>query len=278
MRLAIEKLTLRVVTVVVACAAVASYSQQQKTTTRKASHASSALGKQIFASTCAGCHGLDGTGSQRAPNIVSNPQVQKLSEKELTEIISAGVPGTGMPPFGSLGAKSVAEVVGYLRSMQGTSGPTSLPGDPKRGEETFFGKAECSNCHMADGKGGFIGPDLTSYGQTHSAEKIKAAITDPAERDTNKPLVTAVTASGQSIQGIVRNEDNFSLQLQSLDGAFHFLSKSDLKSIDRAPGSIMPADYGSRLSPAQLNDLISYLLELGRNSTQAAPERPVEEE
>ena len=262
----------------VVCGAVLCFSQEHKTTARKMSDGSHSAGKQIFAATCAGCHGLDGTGSQRAPNIVSNPQVQKLSEKQLIEIVSAGVPGTGMPPFGSLGVKSVGEVVNYLRSMQGASGPASLPGDPKRGEEIFFGKAGCSNCHMAAGAGGFIGPDLTSFGQTHSAEKIKAAITDPGERDANKPLVTAVMTSGESIQGILRNEDNFSLQLQSLDGTFHFLSKSDLKSIDRGSGSIMPADYASRLSPEQLNDLISYLLELGRKSTQPAPVRPAEEE
>jgi putative heme-binding domain-containing protein len=129
---------------------------------------------------------------------------------------------------------------------------------------------------MAAGKGGFIGPDLTSYGQTHSTEKMKAAITDSAQRVGGEPLVTAITTSGENIQGVVRNEDNFTLQLQSLDGAFHFLAKSDLKSIDRANGSIMPADYGSRLSAAQLNDLVSYLLELARNSTQAAPERHVD--
>ena len=54
-------------------------------------------------------------------------------------------------------------------------------------------------------------------------------------------------------QGIIRNEDNFSLQLQSEDGAFHFLSKADLKTIERgqdihyALGLLIPIER----SPAQ---------------------------
>jgi len=49
---------------------------------------SSSRGQQIFASNCVGCHGLDGTGSQRAPNIVNSAQVQKLSAVEMFRIVS----------------------------------------------------------------------------------------------------------------------------------------------------------------------------------------------
>jgi cytochrome c oxidase cbb3-type subunit III len=82
-------------------------------------------------------------------------------------------------------------------------------------------------------------------------------------------MVTATAKDGERYQGIIRNEDNFSLQLQSMDGTFHFLSKADLKTIDRSQESIMPSDYGSKLSAAQLNDLISYLLSLGQASVPA---------
>ena len=79
-----------------------------------------------------------------------------------------------------------------------------------------------------------------------------------------------IAVNGDRYQGIVRNEDNFSLQLQSADGAFRFLSKADLQSIDRSQGSMMPSDYASRLSEAQLNDLVSYLLSLEKTSLPIA--------
>ena len=227
--------------------------------------------QQLFATTCAACHGLDGMGSERAPNIITNPQVQKLSASEMFGVISGGVPGTGMPAFQRLGRPAIASLVSYLKNLQGKNKSAPLPGDPKSGEALFFGNAQCSTCHMAAGRGGFIAPDLSAYGQTHGAEQVKSAITNPAARDSVKSLVTASTADGDRYQGIIRNEDNFSLQLQSEDGAFHFLSKADLKTIDREQRSIMPSDYSSRLSATQLNDIVSYLLSLGNNSSAARP-------
>jgi putative heme-binding domain-containing protein len=225
--------------------------------------------RQLFATTCSACHGLDGMGSERAPNIITNPQSQKLSAGEMFGVISGGVPGTGMPPFQQLGKPAITSLVAYVKGLQGKNQTARLPGDPKSGEALFFGNAQCSTCHMASGRGGFIAPELTAYGQTHAAEQIKSAIMNPAARDSVKPVVTATTANGDRYQGIIRNEDNFSLQLQSEDGAFHFLSKANLKTIERGQDSIMPSDYSSRLSAAQLNDIVSYLLSL--RSTSAAP-------
>jgi putative heme-binding domain-containing protein len=226
--------------------------------------------RQIFATTCAACHGLDGMGSERAPNIITNPQVQKLTASEMFGVISGGVPGTGMPAFQRLGKPAITSLVAYVKGLQGKNQTAPLPGDPKAGEALFFGSAQCSTCHMASGRGGFIAPDLSAYGQTHTTEQIKSAITNPAARDPIKPMVTAIAVNGDSYQGIIRNEDNFSLQLQSEDGAFHFLSKADLKTIERGQGSIMPSDYSSRLSAAQLNDIVSYVLSVA-NASAAQP-------
>src|SRR5256885_9825619 len=52
-------------------------------------------------------------------------------------------------------------------------------------------------------------------------------------RSTLFPYTTlfrsVTTREGLQFTGIARNEDNFSLQLQSLDGAFHLFAKSDLQ-------------------------------------------------
>lgn len=252
-------------------ASLLSHSQERAPNSRQPAHsAHNSSGQQLFATTCAACHGLDGMGSERAPNIVTNPQVQKLSAAEISRIVSAGVPGTGMPAFQRLGKPAIASLMTYLRDLQGKNRSAPLPGDPQRGEALFFGSAQCSNCHMASGRGGFIAPDLSNYSQTHTVDKIKSAITNPADRDSTKAMVTAIAVNGDHYQGIIRNEDNFSLQLQSTDGAFHFLSKADIKTIDRSEASIMPSDYASRLSQAQLNDLVSYLLSLQKTSLPIA--------
>lgn len=217
---------------------------------------------QIFAVNCAACHGLDGSGTERAPNITAGVSVEKLSSADLLRIVSDGVPGTGMPGFRSLGEERLKAIVGYLRNLQGKNNAAQVPGNPEHGNAIFFGKGNCAACHMIAGSGGFIAPDLTSYAQSHSPERIKAAITDPATRDSSRTMVTVTAADSRQYRGVVRNEDNFSLQLQTMDGSFHFFTKSRLKRIDRETASLMPSDYGSKLTSAELDDLVSYLLSL----------------
>ncbi len=226
-------------------------------------------GRQIFATTCAACHGLDGGGGERGPDISHRREVQRLSNKALLQIIREGVPGTRMPGFGSLGAASTQSVVQYLRSLQGQVAAAPLSGNPDIGKALFFGKAGCAQCHMANGQGGFMGSDLSSFGGTQSPAEIRSAITDPNRNlDPRKRTLIVTTGSGQALTGLARNEDNFSLQLQTLDGTFHLLNKSELQKIEYQPRSLMPDDYGSRLSSKELDDLVSYLVSVAGNKNK----------
>ncbi len=228
-------------------------------------------GAEIFASSCAGCHGLDGRGGERAPNIATRPAVQQLSDADLMRIIQQGIMGTGMPPFHSLQTPEVKAVVAYLRTLQGTGNALKLPGNPERGKTLFFGTGGCSGCHMVNGSGGFIASDLSQFASTHSVEQIRNAITNPTV-DRQSRTAVAATRSGEKYSGRVRNEDNFSLQLQTLDGAFHFLLKSDLDRLDYASQPLMPSNYNSSLKPDELNDLISYLMTLGKSNRSETDE------
>jgi cytochrome c oxidase cbb3-type subunit III len=114
---------------------------------------------------------------------------------------------------------------------------------------------------MIAGHGGFIGSDLSGYGNQHSPDVIRTAILDPNKNlDPRHRTVIAVTRDGQRFAGRALNEDNFSLQLQTFDGAFHFFEKSALARLEHEPRSIMPSNYGSMLTPGELDDLVSYLM------------------
>ena len=238
-------------------------------------------GKQTFVSTCANCHGLDGRGGERAPNIAEPPKVQQLSDVQLFKIIENGIPGTGMPAFHSLDSSNIKAVVTYLRTLQGTKAPVKLPGDPGRGETIFVGNAGCSGCHMAAGKGGFIASDLSGYARTHTVEQIRNEITSPTPgSDHQARMATATVRNGETYTGRIRNEDNFSVQLQALDGAFHFLTKSEIEQLVYTTQTPMPTGHGSTLSPSELNDVISYLMRVADVSTgpSEAPAKEFEEE
>lgn len=237
--------------------------------------ASPGPGQLTFTSNCAGCHGLDGRGSEKAPNIVGNVKVQHLTDAQLSSIISSGIPGTGMPPFRSLSPTQVRALVAYLHVLQGKVNARALPGDAAPGRKIFFGKGECSTCHTISGEGGFLGPDLSSYGSAMSAEAILKSLLNPTRTAQPGFKPAAVTTrDGRRVEGMVRNEDNFSVQLQTREGTFLFLQKSELQNLEYGGQSLMPANYGERLSPTELNDLVSFLMSAGSPSKTPVSKQP----
>jgi putative heme-binding domain-containing protein len=169
-----------------------------------------------------------------------------------------------MPPFAGLGEKRLAEILRYLRVLQGKRGTPITLADAANGKNLFDGKGGCAECHMILGAGGFLGPDLSNYGATHSANEIRNAIVSADARPgARKGLAQATTKEGREISGFVRNEDNFSVELQSSDGTFHMLEKSGLSQLTLDSAPLMPGDYGIKLSKSELNQLVSYLLSVG---------------
>ena len=247
-------------------------SQAAQPSKRKpASSATLLEGKQIFASSCAACHGLDGRGGERAPDIATTRRTQQLSDVKLARVVDTGVPGTGMPGFHALGPSAIKSVVSYLRSLQGERKSANLPGNPQKGESIFFAKSGCSDCHMVGGKGGFLAPDISSYARARSVEEIRDAINNPDRaRKAEDKIVLAVTRDGTKYVGLVRNEDNFSLQLQAVDGSFHFFIKSELQTMERQAKSVLPAGYHSALGSRDLDDVISFLIRSARTGKTGA--------
>ncbi len=81
----------------------------------------SAAAKATFQSKCAMCHGPDGAGSEvgksmKVPDLRS-PEVQKLPDAQLAQVISDGK--GGMPPFkSSLSEDQIHALVTYIRSLR----------------------------------------------------------------------------------------------------------------------------------------------------------------
>ena len=59
-------------------------------------------GAQRFMEYCAGCHGADGRGGDKAPPLVSPSNPESLPDSELLRIVHDGTKG-GMPPFSQIG-------------------------------------------------------------------------------------------------------------------------------------------------------------------------------
>jgi mono/diheme cytochrome c family protein len=74
----------------------------------------------LFKSKCAACHGADGTGSSMGKKMgahdFTSADVQKMSDAELTDIITNGK--NKMPKYGSLTPEEVKGLVAYIRTLK----------------------------------------------------------------------------------------------------------------------------------------------------------------
>ena len=239
--------------------------------------ADSELGKLAF-STCAVCHGLDGQGGEHAPNIATDPKIQRLSDAALGVIVRNGIPAEGMPSFRKLWKEEkIGAVLQYLRTLQRTNETAVQTGNAEKGSELFFGRTGCSTCHMIDGRGTFFATDLSGYGSNHNATGIRQAIVSPDQNlDPRKGTVLVLTRTAKHYRGEVRNEDNFTIQMQTADGSFHLFDKSDLVQVQHESTSSMHADSTSKLTSSDLDDLVSFLSQ-AKNGDKPAPDNDDQE-
>ena len=228
--------------------------------------------KTTFESVCAGCHGLDGHGGERGPDIVSRREVVRKSDADLVAVLREGKVSAGMPAFGAYGEKQLWALVAYLRSLQGGGQQRAPAGDPIAGKALFSGKAKCSECHMVEGKGGFFAPDLSAYANLKTADDLRAAIVAPnRNRDPRTGPVRATMADRRVLTGMPRNEDNFSLQLLTPDGTLHLLNKATIVELTRLGRSAMHSDYDRTLSAHEIDNLIGFLQQVASSRSEKRP-------
>jgi cytochrome c oxidase cbb3-type subunit 3 len=254
------------------CGALALRAQEKAVTNPVASDpAAIREGASLFRGNCSPCHGLSARGGGRGPDLTAGRWVHGSSDADIFHTITHGVPGTEMPANDFEDSETWA-ILAYIRSLSPAKRET-VSGDRAAGEKIFWQTAGCSTCHMVRGQGGVLGPDLSRVGGARSVPYLIESIREPSKELTSGTLdpnnhygiplmydtVTVVTAGGEKIAGVVKNEDTFSIQLMDTNQQLRFFLKKDLQQVSHEPKSLMPAYSEDMLKPAQLNDLVAYL-------------------
>ncbi|MFN0106318.1 MAG: c-type cytochrome [Bryobacteraceae bacterium] len=216
------------------------------------------IGKRIFDSQCALCHGPDGSGG-RGPTLRKAKLKKAPDDDALRKAIANGLPPE-MPGAWQLSVREVASVAGYVRSL-GKIAIEEIPGDAIRGRELFTANG-CTGCHIVNGKGTGNGPELSAIGVRRNARHLRESLTSPSKFLPDGFLLVEVTdAGGRTIRGVKANEDLFTVQLATPNGRYQSFYKSAIKKLTRLSGqSTMPAF--DKLPAADLDNLVAYLASL----------------
>ncbi len=238
-------------------------------------------GEYEFRINCALCHGLGARGGGRGPDLTRATKKHTHSDADMFQVISNGIPGTVMPANGTNGQgvgmtdEEIWQIIAYIRSQE-VKASTKTTGNAGHGKDLFYGDANCSLCHMVEGKGGRIGPDLTAVGSSRTHEALIDSVRNPSRRlawgltEPTKEFpqeyetVTVVTADGKEIKGVALNEDNFSVQIMDTNEQIHLLDRDKLRSFSKSRESLMPKYKTDVLSDKDLDDILAFLASAGK--------------
>lgn len=228
-------------------------------------------GKKTYLGSCSGCHGSTGEGG-RGPNLRDGRLIRRSTDYQVFTTIKKGVAGSDMPGS-NLPDDQVWALVAYVRSLGAPASDTPVPGDSAKGEAVYRG-SNCSMCHMINGRGGAMGPDLSAIGATRSYGVLRESLLNPAERITAGYQPVAVkTKDGRTLYGVVKNYTNYNLQMTDKSGQLYLFDTNDLLDVQLSMKSLMPGDYAGKLSKDQVTDLLAYLSSLSLRQADPAVRR-----
>jgi len=116
----------------------------------------------------------------------------------------------------------------------------------------------CQQCHSLFGTGSQIGPDLTGSNRA-DLEYVLANVLDPSALIGNDYVAHVVaTADGRILTGIIKQEDQDSLTLQTANEVL-VIPQGDIDERKQSELSMMPDDLWTPLSDFEVVSLVGYL-------------------
>ena len=215
-------------------------------------------GGAMFRQRCAGCHGPDARGD-RGPDL-TGLWASGVSDDRIFRTVRQGVPGTEMPAAdpSRVPDRDIWQVLAYVRTLAASDPPQAFAGTAENGERIF--QKMCRTCHMVNGSGGELGPDLSRIGSGRPRATLTKKIRTPSMniRPGYEPM-TLVLRDGQRIRGVKKNEDEFSIQVMDMRQRNQGYVKANLAEVVVEKQSVMPAYGPDQLNASDLDDLLSYL-------------------
>jgi putative heme-binding domain-containing protein len=133
-------------------------------------------------------------------------------------------------------------------------------GDATRGKQVFTGLAACNSCHVVDGVGKEVGPNLSEIGSKLSREAFFESILFPsAGISHNYESRSASTVNGNVYSGIKVSETPTEIVLRGIDSITRTLKKSEIDELKKQSISLMPADLQKTMTPQELIDVVEYI-------------------
>lgn len=136
-------------------------------------------------------------------------------------------------------------------------------GDKQKGQNIFARNesAQCLRCHVVNGNGGEVGPDLTDIALKLTRAELMRSLVDPSFRIApGYGTVILDLKNGEKLSGLLQSESGETLTVKSGNNPNLEIAKSNIEKIEHLPSGMPSAS--SVLNREQIRDLIAFLVTL----------------
>jgi putative heme-binding domain-containing protein len=209
-----------------------------------------------------------------AEEVLSRAEHGRL-EASLREAGSAAVYASASDPIRARAAKVFPlPPTGDARPLPPVRQLLRSRGDVRKGEIVFATVGTCAKCHVVNGQGKDVGPNLSEIGAKLSRPAIYESILFPsAAISHNFAAYTVVLTNGNVATGILISRTPDSIAIKGSDAVTRTYRASEVEEIKEQTVSLMPADLQKAMTADDLVNLVEYLTTLKPHAQKAVSAR-----
>lgn len=183
----------------------------------------------------------------------------QLTDKLLSKQLDQGISLELGETIAASGSEALAKKFATFKAVNNFA-DLEFGGNVYRGRQIFFNNsaAECVRCHVVNGQGGEVGPDLSDIANTLTRQQLVEALVSPSARlAPGYGMVVLTLTDGTSVSGILMGEDSKEVTLKTSEPEALYIPVGRIASRTTVPSS-MP-DMSAILSKHEIRDLVQFL-------------------
>jgi putative membrane-bound dehydrogenase-like protein len=167
-------------------------------------------------------------------------------------------------PWGDI-RQSAADVLPMPKAKGGEKLPpvselVKRTGNATNGKAVFAGAGTCAKCHIVNGEGKSVGPNLSGVGAKLSREALYESVLVPSAAISHSyETYTAIMEDGRSVTGLLVSQSPDQVVIRGADSIDVMLPAGQVEELVKQPVSLMPADLATTLSADELVDIVAWM-------------------
>ncbi len=117
----------------------------------------------------------------------------------------------------------------------------------------------CVQCHVFNGTGGKLGPELSGIGAREPKELLAEIIDPNRSVEANYRMCDIETKQRDFVSGRLNAETQTTVELLDATGQTHIIQRKDIRSMNISALSIMPVGLIDTLKHEEVSSLLTYL-------------------